>query len=176
MARRGGGSALLRGAVVAGALATAALAPERACAQTATHDTSLPIEITADSLEVKQQERLAVFRGNVDAVQGRMRLTASEIRVRYRSGSRGESAGAISRIDATGDVRFATPSETAEGDAGVYDVDARHLTLTGSVVLTRGDNVIRGEKLTLDLATGRSRIESSQRVRGLFQPKSESGS
>ena len=175
-ASRGGGSALLRGAVVAGALATAALTAERACAQTAAHDASLPIEITADSLEVKQKERLAVFRGNVDAVQGRLRLTASEIRVHYRSGSGGESAGAISRIDATGGVRFATPTETAEGEAGVYDVDARHLTLTGSVVLTRGDNVIRGEKLTLDLATGRSRIESSQRVRGLFQPKSESGS
>ena len=176
MASRGGG-AFLRGAVVAGALAMAALAPEPACAQeAAAHDASLPIEITADSLEVKQKERLAVFRGNVDAVQGRMRLTASEIRVRYRPGSGGESAGAISRIDATGGVRFATPSETAEGDAGVYDVDARHITLTGSVVLTRGDNVIRGERLTLDLATGESRIESSQRVRGLFQPKSGSGS
>ena len=176
MARRGGGGALLRGAVVAGVLTTAALAPERACAQATTHDTSLPIEITADSLEVTQKERLAVFRGNVDAVQGRMKLTASEIRVRYRSGSGGESVGAISRIDATGGVRFATPSETAEGDTGVYDVDARRITLTGSVVLTRGDNVLRGEKLTLDLATGRSRIESSERVRGLFQPKSGSGS
>lgn len=175
MARRAGRRALLRGAVVAGALATVALAPERACAQT-THDTSLPIEITADSLEVTQQDRLAVFRGNVDAVQGRMKLTASEIRVRYRSSSGGQSAGAISRIDATGGVVFATPSETVEGDAGVYDVDARRITLTGSVVLTRGDNVLRGEKLTLDLATGRSRIESSERVRGLFQPKSGSGS
>ena len=96
--------------------------------------------------------------------------------MRYRPGSDSESAGAISRIDATGGVRFATPGETAEGDAGVYDVDARRITLTGSVVLTRGDNVIRGEKLTLDLATGRSRIESSQRVRGLFQPESGSGS
>ena len=176
MARRGGGWALLHGAVVAGVLTTAALAAERACAQATTHDTSLPIEITADSLEVTQKDRLAVFRGNVDAVQGRLKLTASEIRVRYRSSSDGEPAGAISRIDATGGVRFATPSETAEGDAGVYDVDARRITLTGSVVLTRGDNVLRGEKLTLDLATGRSRIESSERVRGLFQPRSGAGS
>ena len=141
------------------------------------HDGKLPIEITADSLEVKQNEQLAVFRGHVDAIQGKMRLTANEVWVRYRPESGGESQGTISQINATGGVLFTTPSETASGDAGVYDVDAQVITLTGSVVLTRGGNVIRGEKLVLNLATGQSKIESTQRVRGLFLPKkSDSGS
>tara|TARA_B100000029_G_C17028998_1_gene761458 strand:+ start:42 stop:554 length:513 start_codon:yes stop_codon:yes gene_type:complete len=158
---------LLATLVVIGALATS-----NAQAQpTTAHDARLPIEITADSLEVKQKEQLAVFRGNVDAIQGAMRLTASEIWVRYRPESEGEAQGTISRINASGKVRFSTPSETAQGDSGVYDVDAQVITLTGSVVLTRGSNVIRGEKLVLDLATGQSKIESTRRVRGLFVPK-----
>ena len=158
-------------------IATGALATSSTYAQRVTpHDAKLPIEITADSLEVKQKEQLAVFRGNVDAVQGAMRLSASEIWVRYRPESEGEAQGTISRINASGQVRFSTPSETARGDSGVYDVDAQVITLTGSVVLTRGGSVIRGEKLVLDLATGQSKIESTQRVRGLFVPKkNESG-
>ena len=157
-------------------LVTGDLAMSNARAQPATaHDAKLPIEITADSLEVNQKEQLAVFRGNVDAIQGAIRLTASEIWVRYRPASEGEAQGAISRINASGQVRFSTPSETAQGDSGVYDVDAQVITLTGSVVLTRGGNVIRGEKLVLDLATGQSKIESTRRVRGLFVPK-KSGS
>ncbi len=169
---------VLRFLIVAGALIATGPTSDGAFAQTATaDDTKLPIEITADSLEVIQKEQLAVFRGNVDAVQGAMRLTANEIWVRYRPDSKQEVQGAISRIDASGRVRFSTPSETAQGDVGVYDLDTRIVTLTGSVVLTRDGNVIRGEKLMLNLATGQSKIESSRRVRGLFQPnKSGSGS
>ena len=50
------------------------------------YDTSLPIEITADSLEVRQEEQIAVFRGNVDAVQGDLNLRADELTVYYRTG------------------------------------------------------------------------------------------
>ena len=167
-----------RFAAVVALFAAFALLPTVATAQklpATAHDSTLPIEITADSLEVKQNEQLAVFRGNVDALQGKIRLTANEVWVRYRSESGGKSQGTISQINATGGVLFATPSETARGDAGVYDVDAQIITLTGSVVLTRGGNVIRGEKLVLNLATGQSKIESKQRVRGLFLPK-KSGS
>ena len=139
------------------------------------HDSKLPIEISADSLEVRQNEQLAIFRGNVDAIQGKIRLNAAEVWVHYRPEADGESEGTISRINASGGVRFSTPSETAQGDLGVYDVDAQVITLTGSVMLTRGANIIRGEKLVLNLATGQSKIESTKRVRGLFQPK-KSGS
>ena len=170
-----------RAAVLAAMLTTVAMfgwIPTISLAQSlpaTAHDSKLPIEITADSLEVKQNEQLAVFRGHVDAKQGKMRLTANEVWVRYRPESDGESQGTISQINATGGVVFSTPSETARGDTGVYDVDDQVITLTGSVVLTRGGSVIRGEKLVLNLATGQSKIESTQRVRGLFQPK-KSGS
>ncbi len=142
------------------------------------HDTDQPIEINADSLEVEQNDQVATFRGNVDAVQGEIRLRADELKVHYRnggdSGGAAGTAGAIVRIDAVGNVFVSSPTETAQGNAGVYDIDSREITLTGQVVLTRGENVLRGERLVLNMATGRSRIESGgQRVRGIFMPSRE---
>ncbi len=43
-----------------------------------------PIEIASDNLEVFQDRQLAIFKGNVDVVQGDMRLRADELIVHYR--------------------------------------------------------------------------------------------
>lgn len=144
------------------------------------HDTDQPIEINADSLEVEQNQQVATFRGNVDAIQGEIRLRADELKVHYRNDdgsteSAAGAAGAIVRIDAVGNVFVSSPTETAQGNTGVYDIDNREITLTGQVVLTRGENVLRGERLVLNMATGRSRIESSGqqgggRVRAILTP------
>lgn len=145
-------------------------------------DTDKPIEIVADSLEVLQEDQVAVFRGNVDAIQGEIRLRANELKVFYKSRKEGGDAniaGSISRIDATGNVFLSSPSETAQGDKGIYYVDRREIALSGQVVLTRGQNVIRGQRLVMNMATGRSRIDggdagtasaSGGRVRSVFVP------
>ena len=142
-------------------------------------DTNQPIEITADSLEVKQDENIAIFRGNVDAKQGEMHLHADQLTVHYRGGE-GSEAGvnSISRIDAVGSVFITSSRETAQGNVGVYDVENNLVTLTENVVLTRGENVIRGNRLVLNLTTGQSRVDggigttgTGGRVRSLFVPK-----
>ncbi len=150
----------------------------------ASHDTSLPIEITADSLEVEQERQLATFTGNVDAVQGDLILKADKLIVHYKSGTGGQNN--VSRIVAEGNVFLASPDSTAQGDHGVYDVEGDSMVLTGNVVLTRDENVIRGNRLTLDLVTGKSRMEGAaevagatgapakgDRVKALFVPKSK---
>ncbi|MEE8248194.1 MAG: lipopolysaccharide transport periplasmic protein LptA [Alphaproteobacteria bacterium] len=145
-------------------------------------DTDQPIEINADSLEVQQDNNLAVFSGNVVAAQGAMRLKAQTLKVYYRrsEGSATQGEATISRIDAIGGVFLTSPNETAQGEVGVYDVENGVVTLSGSVVLTRGDNVIRGERLVLDLTTGRSRVDGvgadgqRKRVRALFVPPKKS--
>ena len=122
-------------------------------------DADQPIQIDADSLEVQQSKNLAIFKGNVEAVQGRINMRANEIRVWYKSDQEGKSSdpatgGTIVRIDAIGKVFVSSPDETAQGDIGVYDVPEKRITMTGNVVLTRGDNVIRGEKLFLEVIDG----------------------
>jgi lipopolysaccharide export system protein LptA len=128
-----------------------------------------------------QDQRIATFRGNVDAVQGDMVLSADELRVHYRDGDDApEPAGAIRRIEAEGNVFLSSPRETAQGATGVYDVATNHVTIEGAVVLTQDDNVIRGQRLEVDLVSGRSQMFAAvpsteggavpQRVRALFTP------
>lgn len=122
-------------------------------------DSKQPIDITADSLEVLQDKQVAIFTGNVLAVQGKMRLSASTMKVFYKNGEETKSGEqGISKIEVNGKVYLSTPEETARGAKGVYDVDKERLTLTEDVVLTRGENIVKGAALEYDLATGRSRI------------------
>ena len=49
------------------------------------------------------------------------------------------------------------------------------VTLLGNVVMTQQQNVLRGDRLVVDLTTGVSRVEAGngkQRVEGLFLPAS----
>ena len=88
--------------------------------------------------------------------------------------------GSIRRIEAEGSVFLSSPRETAQGEAGVYDVASNRVTMEGGVVLTRDEDVIRGQRLEIDLVNGRSRMLAAvpsteggtapQRVRALFTP------
>ena len=143
------------------------------------HDASQPIKIASDSLEVQREDQVAIFRGNVDAAQGDMNLHADTLIVRYDTNSGGDQE--ISHIEAEGNVFLSSPSETVSGDEGIYNVTDGTIELYGSIVLTRGENVIRGDRLELNLKTGHSRViseasgSSGGRVKGLFIPKSDDG-
>jgi lipopolysaccharide export system protein LptA len=55
------------------------------------------------------------------------------------------------------------------GETAVFDTRANMITMLGGIVLTQGKNVLRGDRLMVDMATGVSRVESdSGRVQGLF--------
>ncbi len=143
-----------------------------------------PIEITADTLEVMQETRKAVFSGHVVAIQGDVRLKADRMIVHYRQQeNKGkQEQGAVSRIEAEGSVFMSTPKETASGAKGVYDVDAKVINLYNQVVLTRDQNVLKGDMLTYNLASGQSKVtgaataagKSPARVRALFVPEKNS--
>lgn len=145
------------------------------------YDTSLPIEITADSLEVQQEANVAIFRGNVDAVQGELNLRADQLIVHYATGA--EEENAIRVIEAEGNVFLSSPTEMAEGEKGVYNIEADTIVLTGSVKLYRGNSTISGDRLEMNLATGQSRMLSGMgdfnesgddgRVKALFVPSTD---
>lgn len=136
-----------------------------------------PIAIEADELEVKDRENRAVFSGNVTVTQGDSSLRASRLTVVY-AGSAAEAATApstpqdqrISRLEASGTVLVAAGNQAASGDEGTVDFDARTLSLTGDVTLSQDENVITGDALTVDLATGIARVTSTGRVRVLLSP------
>lgn len=166
-------------------IALPAYAASNPLASSGKHDTNQPIEINADQLEVFQEENRAVFSGNVVAIQGDVRLKSDKMNVFYKSGGNEKgkqpAQGGIQKIEVTGNVFLSTPQETASGEVGVYDVENQRIDLNNKVVLTRDKNVLKGDKLTYNFATGKSVITGGtqaapeggkkERVRALFIPE-----
>jgi len=144
-----------------------------------TAKTDQPIDIESDTLEVLDDEKRAIFRGNVKAVQGGMTLRSGELLVNYSGGEGLSGANSrITNIRADGKVLITTDkNQTATSDWALFDVTSQLVTIGGNVVLSQGENVIKGDRLVIDLKTGRSRFENEgqvaakKRVRGIFKPK-----
>ena len=127
-------------------------------------DVSAPVEVSADNLAVDQADGSATFTGNVVIGQGEMRLSAEKVVVEYAEGNQQR----ISSLHATGKVTLVSGPDSAEAAEAVYDVDAGNVVLTGDVVLSQGQNVLTGDKVTVDLASGSA--QASGRVRSVLQP------
>ena len=138
-----------------------------AAAQTATTfgglkaDVKAPVEVSSDALSVNQADGSATFTGNVVIGQGTMRLSAAEVKVVYA----GQGQNRIQSLTATGG------EYAAEAKQAVYEVEAGEVTLTGDVIVTRGENVLSGERMVVDLAKGTAAVEG--RVRSVFRPDAD---
>ena len=156
-----------------------------------------PIDIVADVLEVDDQKKIAVFKGNVSATQGDFNLRAKELQVTYEEQKKDKTkseqtassglvpgGGAdITQIDAKGKVLVRTKeNQTSTSDWAIFDVKKQLVTIGGNVVLSQGPNTIKGSRLVIDLKSGLSRFETGdgvaggeetkQRLRAIFTPKS----
>lgn len=149
-----------------------------------------PIQIEAAALEVRDKEKNAVFVGNVVVTQGDTVMKCKELRVFYdqddpKAGAKGGASKStpkgtmkaaqpgpggrqsIRRLEARGGVIVTTKDQTATGDTGIFEMKTNTVTLTGKpVVITQGPNILKGERLVVDLATSFARVEG--RVTGLF--------
>jgi lipopolysaccharide export system protein LptA len=158
-------------------------------------DQDQPVQIEAATLEVRDKNKMATFSGNVQVVQGDTTMKCASLVVFYgqemgiaegsprpspTKTSPGMPQGAqnIRRIEARGGVTVVTKDQNASGDLGVYDLKAKTITLSGNVTVTQGQNVMHGERVVVDMATGNARVESGSgpnngggRVRALIQPK-----
>ena len=74
----------------------------------------------------------------------------------------------ISRIEAKGDVVVVQKDQNATGDRATFNMRENTVTLVGNVVVTRGTDVLRGQRLTVDLTSGVSKMDGG-RVDGIFQ-------
>ncbi len=91
-----------------------------------------------------------------------------------------ENGTQITKIEAKGDVVITSDKDqTTTSDWALYDLPSQLVTVGGNVVLTQGKNVLKGDRLVIDLKTGESRFENSGnaaaggRIRALFMPKQE---
>ncbi|MGC1558545.1 MAG: LptA/OstA family protein [Bradyrhizobium sp.] len=162
-----------------------------------------PIQIEAASLEMRDKKKEATFSGNVKVVQGDTTMTSKTLVVFYESASSGAAPAAsppassknsaksapiqsatpgpggsssIKRLEARGNVVVTQKDQVVTGETAVFDTRTNLVTMLGGVVLTQGKNVLRGDRLLVDMTTGVSRVESeSGRVQGLFQSSTQGG-
>ena len=147
-----------------------------------------PVHIEAATLEVRDKQKQATFSGDVRVKQGDTGLRCKSLVVFYEQsgeptdasktlqaaspGPSGEQR--IKRLEARGGVVVTQKDQTATGELGIFDMKSNTVTLTGNpVVMTQGQNVLRGGKLVVDLTSGVSRVEagkSGQGVQMLVQP------
>ncbi len=147
-----------------------------------------PVHIEAATLEVRDKDKVATFSGDVKVTQGDTGLRCKSLVVFYEQDAKdGEKTNTlpaadagpggqqrIKRLEARGGVVVTQKQQTATGNLGIFDMQTNTVTLTGNVVMTQGKNVLRGERLVVDLTSGVSRVEAGKnshgRVEGLFQP------
>ncbi len=128
-----------------------------------------PVHIEAASLEVRDKDKQATFSGNVNVVQGDTTMRCKVLVVHYDNnqpgGMKSATPGAggasqISRLEAKGGVVVTQAEQTATGDTGLFDMKSNTITLLGNVVVSQGGNVVRGERLVVDMTTGVSKVDA----------------
>lgn len=145
---------------VAAQTTTSPAAPAAKPSALKNHNTDAPIDVDAKAIDVLDQNGKAIFTGDVRIVQGTMKLNADTVTVFYERPKTGGDPQ-IKRLDAQDNVKLVTPSETAAGRYGIYDVVQKTITLIGGVTLTRGESVLRGQRLSIDLDSGRSKLDGA---------------
>ena len=85
------------------------------------HNADAPIDISSQRIEVQDRANRAVFAGDVIARPGELILSTARLTVAYSNSGGLE----INRLDASGGVTVKSPSETARGDFGIYDLNRR---------------------------------------------------
>jgi lipopolysaccharide export system protein LptA len=157
-----------------------------------TQNRDQPIQIEAASLEMRDKKKEATFSGNVKVVQGDTTMTAKSLVVFYDSGPAPASpqpaapkgaksasmqsatpgpggSSSIRRLEARGSVVVTQKDQVVTGETAIFDPRANLITMAGGVVLTQCKNVLKGDRLKVDMTTGVSRVESdTNKVQGMF--------
>jgi lipopolysaccharide export system protein LptA len=134
-----------------------------------------PVTIKSDGLVFRDKDKMATFTGNVHVTQGDTEMRSKVLVVSYVDPSQPGPAPAtamktaapggfgdqrqVRRIEAGDGVRVTQKDQNAAGDTGIFDTQSNIVTLNGNVVVTRGKDVVRGQRLVVDLSTGVSRID-----------------
>lgn len=126
------------------------------------HNSNAPVSYAADRIELQDRQNRVVLAGNVDITQGNLRLQAARTTVAYTDAADLK----IQRIDASGGVIVTRGTESARGNAAVYDFNRRIITMAGNVALRRNGDTLNGSRLTIDLASGVSKVDGRAGGRG----------
>lgn len=147
------------------------------------HDSSQPVELEADKLEIFQEKNKAIFTGSVVAKQGEISIKSDLMHVYFtskkdknKSKDKGQQ-NSVEKVEALGNVLLLTGKEQAKGNKGVFNIVTKTITLTGDVVLSNEQTTLKASKFTYNIDSGVSRLiadkkqDGKKRVKGIFIPE-----
>jgi len=141
------------------------------------------IHVTSDQIRSNHNESWVEFIGNVKAIQDDGVITADSIRIFYKPsgpGTQGINSAAVEKMIAQGSVKivFDNASKTAAAQKAVYTAHDKVLVLSGGdPTVWSGQNIIRGNKITLFQAEDRTLVEGDgkKQVEATFHSQGEAG-
>lgn len=140
-------------------------------------DREQPIEVEADQLEIREQERVSIYLGNVYLVQGSLEIRADRLVVYFNE------ANELTLMEATG-----KPAKLRQLDDNQQEIRGRALQidytqseslleLRKSARFSHAGDVIESELIrinTLDSSLKAGSSDTDQRVKMLIQPRPDS--
>jgi lipopolysaccharide export system protein LptA len=147
-----------------------------------------PITITSDNLEYQYDDGVVVYRGDVLAVQGDVRIKSNELRITLvrndekRAASRAASeldsadASKLQTVVASGSVRIDQGTRWAVAGKATFEQSKRTLVLTENPVVHDGPNEVTGDRIVVYIDENRSVVEGGpKRVKATLIPDKKDG-
>jgi len=141
------------------------------------------LEIHADTFELDSKRNILITSGNVDAIQGDIRLKGpyglydqAKQRIDFTRGVdvyRGDlrltadqavADGGTQKIQLTGNVRFYYQDIEGHAENGAYDIAAQTLVFFGNPIVRQGQDQLTGDKILFDSKTGKVTTSGKARI------------
>jgi lipopolysaccharide export system protein LptA len=177
----------------------AASAPAAQAKASAVPKQEFPLHISSAQMEADQDQRVIIFTGQVKADYGDSTLYTDKLLVFYKPEDKtkgkspspspspppekgqdtsplgGLGANQIDRIEAWGHVRYVQGDRVATGEKAIYYKDKDEIVLLGHPQVWRGEDYMKGSKITMNLATKKVEVKSSptQRVEAHLYPSNQ---
>jgi len=116
-----------------------------------------PVTITSETLTADNKAHTALFEKKVVATTTNLTIQSDKMLVSYR-----EDGGAVTKIEATGNVRVLRESRIITAKAATYYADEERVVFTGDPRAMDGDNVVSGTKITYFMDNDRFHVENSK--------------
>jgi lipopolysaccharide export system protein LptA len=129
------------------------------------------VNVEANELVLEGEGGNAIFRGDVVASRDGTTIKGQKLEVVYMQikASDGTTKKEVDYIDVVDGVTIDTGKETITANSARIIDRQDNLIANGNVKVVQGGNVIRGQKLTVNLKTKKIDM-SGGRVKGSFQP------
>jgi len=139
-----------------------------------------PITVNANSLEYDYKRNVVVYRGEVDASQGPVRLRGDTLTVTLEQGAKdgtpSDGTQRVKQIVAEGNVRIDHGTRWATGGRAVFDQNVRTVVLSDQPVMHDGPNEVAGDRVVVYLDEDRSVVEGGRRrVKAVLHPANDGG-